>query len=196
MLTQTQLKILAFLIDHKEKLCGIRELSKNISVAYYLVHKNIHDLKKKNIITLQRAGKTDIIRINEKATSLYLIEAENFKRDNFYRKYPDIKMILNKIIDQNPSSFFILLVFGSYTKQPRKDSDLDLLVIAPNIKQEEMQKTISSIGRTSIIKIHETIVDEESFASLLLKKELNVALEARNNHVIIYGDENYYKLLK
>ena len=36
MITKTQLKILAYLIDHRDRLLGIRELAKNVSVAYYL----------------------------------------------------------------------------------------------------------------------------------------------------------------
>ena len=43
MLTKTQLKILSYLIDNKEKLAGIRELAKEISIVYYLVQRNIHD---------------------------------------------------------------------------------------------------------------------------------------------------------
>ena len=97
---------------------------------------------------------------------------------------------------QSKSSFFILIVFGSYAKeQVRKDSDLDLLVIVPNQKQAEIiEKVISSIARISPIKIHETIITEKSFALMSQKKELNVVLEAKDKHILIYGNELYYKL--
>lgn len=197
MLTKTQLKILSYLIDNKEKLAGIRELAREISVAYYLVQMNVQDLKSKKIITLQRAGKTDIIRINESADSSYLIEAEKFKKEEFYRKFPEIKVTLNKLMKGSPFSFFVILIFGSYAKKPRKDSDLDLLIIVPDENSKElMQRTASSVSRTSLIKIHETILTEDSFTSMLNKKELNVVAETINNHVIIYGGENYYKLIK
>ena len=88
-----------------------------------------------------------------------------------------------------------MLVFGSYTKNPRKDSDLDLLAIAPDEKYSKpINNAISSVARTSPIEIHETILTEESFLSLSRKKELNVASESLNNHIIIYGSENFYKL--
>ncbi len=197
MLTKTQLKILSYLIDNKEKLVGIRELAREISVAYYLVQMNVQDLKSKKIITLQRAGKTDIIRINESADSSCLIEAEKFKKEEFYRKFPEIRVVLHKIIKETPFSFFIILVFGSYAKKPRKNSDLDLLIIVPDENSKElMQRTASSVSRTSLIKIHETILTEDSFVSMLNKKELNVATEAVNKNIIIYGGENYYKLIK
>lgn len=200
MLTKTQLKILAYLIDHKEKLIGIRELAKEISVVYYLVQRNIQQLNNMKVINLQKAGKTLVIRLNEDDEAEHLVEAENYKKKEFFLKFPELKVILNKIIRENSYSFFIILVFGSYAKiniKLRKDSDLDLLIIVPDEKYEErIEKTISSVSRISPVKIHGTIVSEESFISILKKKELNVATEAKNNHVIIYGGENYYKLLK
>ncbi|MFH1683216.1 MAG: nucleotidyltransferase domain-containing protein [Candidatus Woesearchaeota archaeon] len=193
MLTKTQLKILVYLIDHQDELLGIRELAKRISVVYYLVQKNVQRLKEKNIITLQKAGRTSIIRISSEVEPSYLLEAERFKKELFYQKYPHLKVISKKIIQQMASSFFVLLVFGSYASgNPRKDSDLDLLIITPKPKNAE--RTIRSIARTSTIDIHETIVTEKSFLSMLQKKELNVALEAEMNHILIYGTENFYKL--
>lgn len=198
MLTKTQLKIIAYLIDNKDKLVGIRELAKEISCVYYLVQRNIHQLKEKDIIDIRKAGKTNLISLNQEADYSYLVEAEKFKRELFYKKYPSLKVMLKKIIKQSKSSFFILLVFGSYAKeQARKDSDLDLLVIVSNQKQAEIiEKVISSIARISPIKIHETIINEKSFVSMFQKKELNVVLEAKNKHILIYGNELYYKLIK
>ena len=160
------------------------------------MQRNIHQLKEKNIINIQKAGKTNLIILNREVDYLYLVEAEKFKRDLFYKKYPSLKIMLKKIIKQSKSSFFILIVFGSYAKeQVRKDSDLDLLVIVPNQKQAEIiEKVISSIARISPIKIHETIITEKSFALMSQKKELNVVLEAKDKHILIYGNELYYKL--
>lgn len=197
MLTKTQLKILAYLIDNKGEPLGIRELAKRISTVYYLVQRNIQQLKKKKIILLQKAGKTSLISLHQLVDSAYLIETENFKRELFYQKYPHLKVTFKKIITSAKSCFFVVLVFGSYVKKPRNDSDLDLLMIVPNQKQAKLiEKIVSSIARTSTIKIHETIVIEKSFVSMLQKKELNVANEAKEKHILIYGDGLYYKLLR
>ncbi|MBI4981449.1 nucleotidyltransferase domain-containing protein [Candidatus Woesearchaeota archaeon] len=196
MLTPTQLKILAHLTDHPNKHLGIRELARDISTVYYLVQKNIQQLKKEKIINIVRAGKTDLIFLNKQIDSAGLVEAENFKKEHFYQKYPHLKITLRKIIASVGSSFFILLVFGSYAKnRPREDSDLDLLVVVPHQGQVElMERIISSAARTSTFRIHETIVTEKSFVLMLSKKELNVANEAKETHILIYGTENYYKL--
>ncbi len=197
MATKTQLKIISYLLDHKEKLLGIRELAREISSAYYLVRKNILQLKSRGIVVIQRAGKTDLLSLSKPLSHPFLIEAENFKREHFFKKYPSLRITLQKIIEQASSSFFILLVFGSYTKQPRQDSDLDLLIITPTTQQAGLiQKAISSVARTSPLKIHETILTEKTFQSLLQKKELNVVTEALEKSILIYGAENYYKLLQ
>lgn len=196
MLTKTQLKIISYLLDNQEKPLGIRELGREISTVYYLVQRNIQQLQKRKIISLQKAGKTSIISLHPEADPAYLIEAEKFKREFFYKKYPNIKIILKKIIEQAKSCFFVMLVFGSYTKRPRKDSDLDIMIVVPNQKNiKKIESAIASTARTSAVKIHETIATEKSFLAMLQKKELNVVLQAKERHILIYGSENYYKLL-
>ena len=197
MLTKTQLKILSYLIDNQGKPIGIRELARNIFTVYYLIQRNIHQLKDKKIITLEKAGKTNLVNFPQQINTDYLIEAEKFKKENFYQKYPHLKIILKKVIEQVKSCFFILIVFGSYVKQPRKDSDLDVLIITTDQKQVRlMEKIVSSAARTSVTKIHEIIITEKSFLSMLQKKELNIAQEVKEKHILIYGEELYYKLLK
>ena len=87
MLTKTQLKILAYLIDNPGKFLGIRELAKEISTVYYLVQRNVQQLKKKRIITLQKAGRTFLVNLHPQIDASYLIEAEVFKKELFYQKW-------------------------------------------------------------------------------------------------------------
>ena len=197
MLTKTQLKIVAYLIDHPHNHFGIRELAKEISTVYYLVQRNVQQLNQAKIIELHPAGRTHLVKLYPQAGLHPLLDAERYKGLLFYQKYPLVKVILQKIIEQANSCFFVLLVFGSYVQQPRKDSDLDLLLIMPNQEQAEfMERVITSVARTSTIKIHETIVIEQSFITMLQKKELNVAKEAQEKHILIYGDQLYYKLIQ
>lgn len=195
MLTQTQLKIVKYLIDHQDKHFGIRELAKQISTVYYLVQRNVQQLKNLKVIMLEVAGKTSLVKLHPRASQHYLLDAEVYKRLLFYQKYPALKVLLQKIIEQSRSCFFVLLVFGSYAQQPRTDSDLDLLVIMPTPEQVDlMEKIIASVARTSTVKIHETIVTESSFITMRQRKELNVTQEAQGKHILIYGDQLYYKL--
>ncbi|MBI2668472.1 hypothetical protein HYX14_01390 [Candidatus Woesearchaeota archaeon] len=197
MLTKTQLKIVAYLLDNQSQPFGIRELARGISTVYYLVQKNVHQLKKMGVITLQEAGKTSLVNFHHQVNPLPLIAAEEFKRELFYQKYPSIKVTLRKITEQAETCFFVLLVFGSYAKQPRTDSDLDLLLIVPDQKQVKiMERIIFSTARLSTVKIHDVIITENSFRTMFNRKELNVVQEAKEKHILIYGDDLYYKLLQ
>lgn len=194
MYTNTQLKIMAHLLDNDSTALGIRELARAIGSAYYLVQRNIQQLKEKAIITLKKAGRTHIVHLNREAREA-IIGAERYKRQRFTKRYPALKTLLGKIIDNAESCFFTLLVFGSYTTAPRKGSDLDLLIIVPDEKHADaMERTVSTAARTSPVKLHDTIVTEDGFKKMLSKKNLTVAREADARHVIIYGDDQYHKL--
>lgn len=197
MLTKTQLKIVSYIIDHPHNHVGIRELAKQISTVYYLVQRNAQQLKQAKILELHPAGKTHLVKLHPQANIQALLDAEAYKKLLFYQKYPVIKVILQKLVEQTKSSFFVLLVFGSYVQQPRKDSDLDLFLITPNQEQAElMERVITSIARTTTIQIHETIITEQSFMTMLQQKELNVVKEVQEKHILIYGDQLYYKLIR
>jgi len=197
MLNKTQLKILAYLIDHQDKHLGIRELAKQISTVYYLVQRNVQQLRLAKAITLETAGKTNLVKLHPQANQQHFLDAEAYKRLLFYQRYPTFKVALQKIIQQSESCFLVLLVFGSYVQQPRKDSDVDLLVIVPTSEQAELLgSVIASVARTSTIRIHETVVPESSFRTMLQRKELNIAQEAKEKHILIYGDQLYYQLIQ
>jgi len=198
MLTKTQLKILAYVIDNPDKYFGIHDLAREIGSVYYLVHRNIQNLIKENVIRVEKAGRTNIVKLSSNVDESYLIEAEKYKKNLLFNKYPSLKVNLKKIIKESKSAFFILIVFGSYAKKKEKnDSDLDLLIIVPDSKDINiMEKTISTIARTSSTKIHETVIDKFLFKSMLNKRELNVVREAIEKHILIYGDELYYSLVR
>ena len=197
MMNNTQLKIVAYLIDNPQKHFGIRELAKSISTVYYFVQRNVQELKQAKVITLEIAGKTSLVRLHPQANLDYVLAAETYKRKLWYQRYPTLKALLHKIIEQASSSFFVLLIFGSYVHQPREDSDVDLLLIMPNQQQaQNMEKVIASVARISPVKIHETIITEQSFSGMLQRKGLNVAQESTGQHILIYGDQLYYKLLQ
>ncbi|MBI4453328.1 nucleotidyltransferase domain-containing protein [Candidatus Woesearchaeota archaeon] len=196
MLINTQLKILTHLIDNKEQLVGIRELSKKIGVVYYLVQQNVHKLKGKNILTIKKAGKTSVVQISPLINIKYLVKAEEYKKEVFLARNPKIRVIINDIIKESKTKFFSLVIFGSYAKgAQRKNSDLDILVIMPNKKDiNTMEKTINNIKHISPVPIHDIIVDEKSFNEMKNMDELNVATEVIKRHVVIYGAEIFCRL--
>ena len=196
MTTKTQLKVLAHLLDNTDRLEGIRELARETGTAYCLANRTVHRMERQGTIDLRKAGNTKVITLSRQADPATLIEAERHKREEFYSSHPDFKPVLQKIIAGQQSSFFVLLVFGSYAKgSQRKSSDVDLLAIVPDERSVgPIEAAIRSAARTSLHALHETVVTEDDYRKMLKDTGLNVALEAKRRHIVIYGDELYYRM--
>ena len=94
--------------------------------------------------------------------------------------------------------FFILLVFGSYaSKRFRKDSDLDLVFIVESKEVwKEIEPYIDKVVKREILKIHYHIITKNDFVEMLLRKEENLGKEIFKKHIILWGFDQYYELIK
>lgn len=196
MATKTQLRVLAHLLDNTDRLEGIRELARETRTAYCLANRTVHRLESQGAVELRKAGSTKVITLSPQADPAMLAEAERHKREGFYSSHPGLRPVLQKIIAGQQSIFFVLLVFGSYAKgSQRKDSDLDLLAIVPDESgARQMEAAIRSAARTSPHTLHETVVTEAGHRKMLGERGMNVALEAKRRHIVIYGDEQYHRM--
>lgn len=197
MLTKTQEQILAFLLSNPEEQLTIRGIAKRLGKSYTLVYNNIADLEKKDIIKKQDVPPGKIITLNEFAPIHIFIDVELKRKKEFLRKYPWIEVMLEDILKSTTNLFFILLVFGSYAKGAQTTkSDLDLLVI---VQGKRDIKEIEDVIRKVYTKVKKAsnFIDINDFKEMLLNPNaLNIGNEARKNHIILYGIEEYYQLLK
>ena len=199
MLTKNDIKIAEFLIKNPQEKFSIREISRQVKVDYKLVHNSIKRLVEKKIINKEKYGKTELLRINLKDAINDLIQVEDIKSKRFLERNTGIRMIIKEIREKIKIPYYTLILFGSYAKsQQHKRSDLDLLVIVPSkefVKKAEI--AINSVASIKPIKIHSLVIAPKDFEEMLTsKEELNVAKEVLNNHIILYGAESYYTLLR
>lgn len=188
----TKDKILKLLLSHKKDEFTIRAIAKHVLVDYKTVHIVVKDLIKNRIIHAKKVGQNVLCSINQKEfnSNIYWAEVirkeELLKNKNFsvlYSYFNDIK-----------GPFFILLLFGSYASgKPRKGSDIDLMLIADD---ETVKKQIKS--KISLIPLNIHLVDftSEEFLSMLKTTEFNVGKEAFYNNLILFGIEDYYRLIR
>ncbi len=196
MATITQLKIIGLLLSTEIPL-SIREISRRLNQSYPLIYNNIQDLYKKKVVLKQEFPPAQIITLHPLAPAEFMINAEALKRDNFLHRHKWLKLFLRDFSAFSPTSFYSLLVFGSYAKgKESKNSDLDLLLIIPRFVNPEEFNSVLSRSYTKIKK-HAIIVKESDFLEMLARPlELNVGNETIKNHVILYGAEQYYASLK
>jgi len=197
MATKTQEKILAFLLSNPEEKLTIRGISKRLSKSYTLVYNNIRGLEKDNIIAKESIPPAQVVKLNEFAPAEIFVEIELKRKKEFLKEYPWVSLMLNDILSSAKNLFFILLVFGSYAKAMQtKKSDIDLLVIVQDKKDIEGIENAINKAYTKVKK-GLNFVDMHDFKEMIKNtNELNIGNEAKKHHLILYGAEEYYQLLK
>lgn len=188
----TKDKILILLLSNKEKEFTIRAISKKVSVDYKTVYLIVNELINEGIIKAKKIGQTISCSINSKVFNEDIFRAELIRKEELL-KNKDFTVLHNYIKDVK-EPFFILLLFGSFASNTQgKNSDIDLMLITDS---KEINKQIKN--KTSLIplKIHLTSFNSEEFLSMLKTTEFNVGKEAFNNNIILFGIENYYRLIK
>jgi predicted nucleotidyltransferase len=189
----TKDKILKLLLSSKKDEFTIRAISKKISVDYKATYLIVKELIKSNIIHAKKAGQTILCSINQKEFNADVFRAELIQKKELLSRNKDLYVLHNNFEDIK-EPFFILLLFGSYASgKARKGSDIDLMLIADN---DEVVKQAQNIISLVPLKIHFFDFSSKEFMSMLKTTEFNVGKEAAANNIILFGIEDYYRLLK
>lgn len=189
----TKDRILKSLLSNKGKEFTIRAISKNISIDYKTVHIIVKQLIKSNVVNAKKAGQTILCSINQKEFNADVFRVEFIRKEEILSN-KDIHALYKRIVDDVKEPFFILLLFGSYVAgKPRKGSDIDLMLITNN---ESIKKKVKHIVSLLPLKTHLIDFSSEEFLSMLKTTEFNVGKEAVNNNIILFGIENYYRLIQ
>lgn len=185
-------QILRLLLSHKNTAFTIRSISQNISVDYKTVHGIMQDLIKAYLVQAKKIGQTVLCGINQKGFNADIFRAELLRREDLL-KNKDLSSMYSYFKDLK-EPFFILLLFGSYASgKNRKGSDIDLMLITDN---EDTGKKIKSKINLIPLEIHLTEFNSGEFISMLKTTEFNVGREAFYNNVILYGIEDYYRMIQ
>ncbi len=149
-------------------------------------------LIKSNIIRAKKIGQTVLCSINPAEFNEDIFNAESSRREELL-KNKDLSALYG-YFKEVEEPFFILLLFGSYASgKNRKGSDIDLMLITDS---EDIPKKIKSKISLIPLKIHLTEFNSKEFVSMLKTTEFNVGKEAFYNNIILYGIEDYYRLIK
>src|SRR3989344_723387 len=171
---ETELKIIKYFIENK-KPTTIREIAQYIRADYKITHIATQRLIQKNILTVQTVGKSSLCGLYEKYYGIVIYEAENERRENIL-KNSNIKQLYKEIISAVNTSFFILLLFGSYAKgKQTKTSDIDFMLIS---NEKDFENKILNILSLLPLKTHALVFTEEEFIIIKDSKKSNVIQEA------------------
>jgi len=188
----TRISILKLLLSNNKMEFTIRAISHHVAIDYKTVYGEVQELILANSILARKAGQATLCSINLKKFNADIFKTELARREGLLKNKN--LSVLCSYFEEIKDPFFILLLFGSYASgKPRKGSDIDLLLITDH---EKIKRTIQ--GKVSLIPLdsHFLAFTSEEFLSMLKTTEFNVGKEAFYNHIILFGIEDYYRLIQ
>lgn len=194
MLTKTQLKIMEIFVSKINEKFSIKQISEILKKPYPLVHRSIKLLVCDNFII---KDKRNFLSLNYKENHLELSYIESLRKKEFLKKNKINMLFVKDVLRRIGLDYFTFLIFGS-SVQKQRPRDIDILIIIENKnKINSIEKILCNISSNFSQKFDINVISVESVYEMLVKRdETNVMNEALNNHILIFGAENYYRLLK
>lgn len=156
----------------------IRGISKRLKESHSTILRKLDNLKKENVVDFRKEGKNKIFFLKKNfVVRSYIIKTELNKQIKLFRKYPELSIIFEEIVEKTDEKLIIL--FGSYAKKIAKEkSDIDVYI---ETKNRNIKKLVEEIHPKINIKIGPFDV-----GSPLIK-------EIIKDHIIIRGIEEFYE---
>lgn len=195
-LTKTQIRIMMVFASKITEKFSALQISKLIKKQYPVVHRSVKALVKNGLISKDAHG---FLCLNYKNSHPVIGYIESLRAEQFLEKSKTIALFAKDVLDEMKSDFFILLVFGSSVAEKPNSRDVDVLLIMPSRtnKLDEVEKQLERIASNFTVNIDCNAVSAESAREMLSKRdEPNVMNETLNNHILVFGAEGYYRLLK
>lgn len=193
MLTKTQAKLMQLFVSQITKRFSLRGVGKLLNMHQALAYRASRDLIKTKFIIPD--GDSYVLNYKENHQELAYFEYLRVKR--YLEKKKTLSLLRADIVNKFPYGYFVLLVFGSAAVS-QKPGDIDLLVIVEKTEEiEPAEKALYNITRNYTLNLHLVVISFESaFEMLGSRDEKNVMNEVLNKHLVLYGAELFYRLLK
>lgn len=197
MLTKTQIKIMQLFVGNIAKAISIRQVGRDLGISYPLVHRSITPLIK--TMHYLKLNQNNLVQLNYQDHHEILAYIESLRRNEILdkRHAKPIKNFLEEVLDKFDQEYFIIILFGS-TVESNNPRDYDVLFIFENNKvANERERAIDVITSNHSDKFHIHSIGTESIFEMGSKRDQkNMLNELLNKHIILYGAENFYRLLK
>lgn len=196
MFTKDQFKIMQVFVSKINKRFSIRRVAQTIGKDPSQIHKAIQPLIKQNFINVTEEKQ---LTLNYQKHFTPLAYIEHLRYEDFINKPGNrvLRIYIDDIFRNIKDEYFILILFGSAVEE-KKYRDIDLLAIVDtNDKIEDTERFLFRYADKYSKKFDINVIGVESVYEMAGKREeLNVLNELLNNHIILYGGEIFYRLLK
>ena len=193
--TKTQTKIMEFFVSKITRRFSLRSVGKELKMHQALMYRASRPLIEDKLIIPD--GESYVL--NYKKNHQELAYFEHLRSKEFLSKSKNkiLAMFAEDIVEKFPYGYFTIIVFGSSVINPNP-RDIDILLIIEKTKDiESAEKELYNISRNYTLNLHTIVISFESvFEMLGSRDDKNVINQALNNHLVLYGAELFYKLIK
>jgi len=193
MFTKSQLKIMQLFASQLTRRFTLREVGREVGMHQALTYRSCKELIRENYILLD----DDKYRVNSKEHHQELAYVEHMRTKEFLTTHKTLSLLRDDIVDEFAFGYFVALLFGS-TVTSSKPRDVDLLIIIERTEDiERAEKHLYTITNNYTLPIHALIISFESVYEMLTpREEINVMTQVLDKHLILYGAELFYTLIK
>ena len=172
----------------------IKKLSGKKSESY--VYTSLKKFVKSNILKEERAGNVVLYSLNlslHKTMAYTSFVLEYLSWNKKYIPYKDLEKIASKV----PTKLFTFIITGSYANNTqKKTSDIDVVILCDDtFETKKVYAELKQDCELNIPFIHLYVFKNSEFLEMLLNKEANYGKEIVNKNLILFGAENYYKIM-
>lgn len=203
---QTLLKIVRLMREELGKGLTILEISRRLGIGYRPAYNHITSMGEEGIAKIERVGnaKQCFLNLGNAKCRHLLEEMDSLKKEEIYEQNQKVKAVIESLISTLTGEFISdihsIVLFGSYAKgTATKTSDIDLLFIVTDLKNQRLRESIeresASYRYSHNLGISPLITDISEFKKMLNAEELNVGKGAKESGVSLYGSEMFWRLV-
>ncbi len=193
MLKKDEFKVLKVLFDNLTKDWTIRGLSEELGQKYVQTYRTVKSLADSGDVYLEKVGGSKVVRIELSKFNLNYVVAE-IERLREHLRSKSFRVVYERVL--GCSENVVCLLFGSQVGRISSKSDFDLLFVIP--KEFDYPSFERRVKRQLVpYDCDINIVTEEGLLEMWShSKKLNVGNEILKRHVVLYGAEQFFSLLK
>jgi len=194
MFTKTQALIMKIFASNIDKRFSIKEVAEILKKPYSLIHRSIQELLQDHFIIKDDKS---LISLNYKENHSELAFIEALRAKDKLSRDKTVALFTKDVLERVKPDFFVFLIFGSFVEKvnPR---DIDVLfIIDDETKVGETEKSLVNISGNFTKKFEFQVISVKSAYEMLAKRDkINIINETLNKHIILFGAENYYRMVK
>lgn len=190
----TKLKIIAEL-EKKHVGIHLREISRLVESGLPNIKRFLDIFEKERVVKKEKDANLVKYKLKRHPKTLAYLKQVHVER--FLMIPKRIQNAIEDFLSELEVPPIITLIFGSYSKGDYvRDSDIDILLVFQNIKNEgDIENIAKRISMRTNTKISPVYLKYRNFERNFMNKNHDFSKEIRQDVIVITGIEIYYKLL-